>query len=198
MVVYWLRHRGTAYPVHRGDCILGRAPHCFIVLSTEMVSREHAVVRLVGDSLEIEELGSRNGTRVSGRLVEGKKRLEPGDVIEIGGERLEVIRRVSKDQTETQQGEAPEDPASKAQRNILELIEELAARASESSDRTAMISTIQGLVDTLVQSTQRSSRPLSRGESIRLVSIARVVAGWTQNDTLRPWSEEIAKSLGQR
>ena len=125
MIVYWLRHRGTAYPVHRGECIVGRAPHCFMVLSAEQVSREHAVVRLVGDSLELEELSSRNGTRVNGALIEGTRRLEPGDVIDIGGERLEVMRRVSRDQTATEQIEPPEDPSTEAQRNILELVEEL-------------------------------------------------------------------------
>lgn len=198
MVVYWLRHRGTAYPVHRGDCILGRAPHCFVVLSAEQVSREHAVVRAVGDDLEVEDLGSRNGTRVNGRAVEGRRRLDPGDVVEIGGERLEVIRRVSREQAETEQRVAPEHPAAKAQRNILELIEELAARAAESGDRSSMINTIHGLVDTLLQSTERSGRPLNRGEAIRLVSIARVIATWSSDPALQTWSAKVAQALNQR
>lgn len=198
MVVYWLRHRGTAYPVHRGDCILGRAPHCFIVLSAEQVSREHAVVRAVGDDLEVEDLGSRNGTRVNGRAVEGRRSLDPGDIVEIGGERLEVIRRVSREQAETEQGVAPEHPAAKAQRNILELIEELAARAAESGDRTSMINTIHGLVDTLVQSADRSGRPLSRGEAIRLLSVAKVIANWSSDPALQAWSANVAQVLNQR
>src|SRR5690349_17418112 len=106
MVVYWLRHRGTAYPVHRGDCVLGRAPHSFLVLSAELVSREHAIVRVVAEGLEIEDLGSRNGTLVNGIPISGKNRLDAGDVVEIGGERLEVLRRVSRDQVATAQGEA--------------------------------------------------------------------------------------------
>lgn len=198
MVVYWLRHRGTAYPVHRGDCILGRAPHCFIVLSAEQVSREHAVVRIVDDELEIEDLGSRNGTRVNARGVDGKRKLEPGDVVEIGGEPLEVIRRASRDQAETEQGVAPEDPAIKAQRNILELIEELAARAAEAMDRKSMVSTIHGLVDTLVQSAARSGRPLNRGEAIRLASVARVIATWSSDPALQTWSGDVARALNQR
>ncbi|HVU03909.1 MAG TPA: FHA domain-containing protein [Polyangiaceae bacterium] len=197
MVVYWLRHRGTAYPVHRGDCILGRAPHCFLVLSTEQVSREHAAVRLVGDTLEIEDLQSRNGTRVNGRAVEGKRKLEPGDVIEVGGERLEVLRRVSRDQAPTVQGDAPEDPAAKAQRNILELIEELAARAAESKDREALVKTIRGLVDTLVQSTERSGRRLSRGEAVRLVSVAKMISVWSQDAADKDWCTHVSRSVGQ-
>jgi pSer/pThr/pTyr-binding forkhead associated (FHA) protein len=197
MVVYWLRHRGTAYPVHRGDCVLGRAPHCFLVLSTEQVSREHAAVRLLEDGLELEDLKSRNGTRVNGRAIEGRRRLEPGDVVEVGGESLEVLRRVSRDQTATVQGEAPEDPAAKAQRNILELIEELATRAAESKDRESLIKTIRGLVDTLVQSAERSGRRLSRGEAVRLVSVAQMIAGWSPDPTERDWCQHVASSVGQ-
>lgn len=197
MVVYWLRHRGTAYPVHRGDCILGRSPHCFIVLSAEQVSREHAVVRLVDQGLEIEDLSSRNGTRVNGRPVEGRKRLDAGDAIEIGGERLEVLRRVSRDQPPTVHGEAPEDPAIKAQRNILDLIEELAARAAEIDDRQSLVRTIHGLVDTLVQSVERTGRPLNRGDAVRLVSVARVVAGWSNDAEMQEWSRHVARATGQ-
>jgi hypothetical protein len=197
MVVYWLRHRGTAYPVHRGDCVLGRSPHCFVVLSAEQVSREHAIVRLVGDGLEIEDLSSRNGTLVNGRRVDGRRRLDAGDVLELGGERLEVVRRVSRDQAQTAQGSAPEDPAAKAQRNILELIEELAARAAETSERGALVRTIHDLVDTLLQSTERSGRALSRGEAVRLVSVARVIAGWSGDQSVQDWSRHVAKVVGQ-
>src|SRR5215471_18176228 len=197
MIVYWLRHRGTAYPVHRGECILGRAPHCFMVLSTEQVSREHCVVRLVGDSLELEELSSRNGTRVNGRLVDGRRRLEAGDVIEIAGERLEVLRRVSRDQIATVQGEPPEDPTAKAQRNILELVEELTARAAESREKDSLVRTIHELVDTLVRTAERTGRRLSRPDAVRLVSITRVVAGWSPDVSLRTWSQEVARTVGQ-
>jgi len=197
MIVYWLRHRGTAYPIHRGDCILGRAPHCFMVLSAEQVSREHAVVRIVADALEIEELSSRNGTRVNGRAVDGRRRLEPGDAIEIAGERIEVLRRVSRDQSPTVQGEVADDPATRAQRNILELIEELAARATDSDERQPIAKTIHGLVDTLLQSTERSGTPLSRGEAVRLVSIAQLVAAWTEDDSMRDWPRYVARAVGQ-
>ena len=197
MIVYWLRHRGTAYPVHRGECTIGRAPHCFMVLSAEQVSREHAVVRLVGDGLEMEELSSRNGTRVNGKLIEGARRLEPGEVIEIGGERIEVVRRVSRDQAATQQGEPPEDPSAKAQRNILELVEELTARAAETREKHALVSTIHELVDTLIRTAERSGRRLSRAEAVRLVSITRVVAGWSPDQSMRAWSQQVARVVGQ-
>jgi pSer/pThr/pTyr-binding forkhead associated (FHA) protein len=197
MIVYWLRHRGTAYPVHRGECILGRAPHCFMVLSAEQVSREHAVVRLMGDNLEIEELSSRNGTRVNNLIIDGTRHLDAGDVIEIAGERIEVLRRVSRDQSATVQGEPPEDPTMKAQRNILELVEELTARAAETREKESLVRTIHELVDTLVRTAERSGRRLSRPEAVRLVSITRVVAGWSPDTSLVDWSKSVARTVGQ-
>jgi hypothetical protein len=198
MVVYWLRHKGTAYPVHRGDCVLGRAPHCFLVLSSEQVSREHATVRVAGDHLELEDNGSRNGTLVNGKAVTGRQRLEPGDVVEVGGERLEVVRRVSRDQVATLKAEVDgsDDPSLRAHRNILELIEELTARAAEARDREPLVKTIHGLVETLLQSAERSGRPLSRGEAIRLVAVSRMVAGWSADDTMREWSRQVAQAVG--
>jgi pSer/pThr/pTyr-binding forkhead associated (FHA) protein len=198
MVVYWLRHRGTAYPVHRGDCILGRAPHSFLVLSAEQVSREHAIVRIVDDKLEIEDLASRNGTLLNGLRISGKAVLDAGDVVEIGGERLEVLRRVSRDQVATAQGEAMVPAAEKAQRDLLELIEELSAKATESTqsgEREPLAKTIRGLVDTLVQSTERSGRRLSRGEAVRLVSVSRVVAAWSKDTEGREWSDGVARAV---
>jgi pSer/pThr/pTyr-binding forkhead associated (FHA) protein len=196
MVVYWLRHRGTAYPIHRGDCVLGRAPHSFLVLSAEQVSREHAIVRIVDDKLQLEDLSSRNGTLLNGKRVTGKHPLDAGDVVEIGGERLEVLRRVSRDQVATAQGDAMVSPAEKAQRDLLDLIEELSARAAESAEREPLAKTIRGLVDTLVQSTERSGKRLSRGEAVRLVQVARVVGGWFKEPEWRDWCEAVARTVG--
>lgn len=197
MVVYWLRHRGTAYPVHRGDCVLGRAPHSFLVLSAELVSREHAVVRVVSDKLEIEDLSSKNGTLVNGAPITGKQSLDAGDVIEIGGETLEVLRRVSRDQVATAQHEVTNTPTEKAQRDLLELVEELSSRASEAADRAPLEKTIRGLVDTLLQTIERSGRPLSHTEAARLVAVARQVADWSRDPSARDWTAQVARAVGE-
>ncbi|NRA31976.1 MAG: FHA domain-containing protein [Polyangiaceae bacterium] len=196
MIVYWLKHRGTEYPVHRGDCILGRSPACLIVLSAQQISREHAVICLRGEALQIEDLGSRNGTAVNGRLLTGMRRLYPGDIIEIGSERLEVLRKVSREISSTVDADsADEDPSVVAQRSALELAEELLARAAEAGERTAVARTIQSMVDAVVNNAKKNGRALTKGEVVRLVSVAQVVATWFRDGSMNDWAEGVRNAL---
>jgi pSer/pThr/pTyr-binding forkhead associated (FHA) protein len=71
------------------DVIVGRQG-ADLVLDDKRVSRRHAVVRAVEGGLEIEDLGSANGTSVNGAALAGRKRLRDGDVLHIGGVRLTV------------------------------------------------------------------------------------------------------------
>ena len=66
------------------DVTFGRSRGATINLDHEKVSRMHAKVRRTGDVIEIEDLGSRNGTRVNGEKVEGRLRLAHGDEISVG------------------------------------------------------------------------------------------------------------------
>jgi len=66
------------------DVTFGRSRGSTISLEHEKVSRTHARVRRTGDVIEVEDLGSRNGTRVNGDKVEGVRRLETGDEVSIG------------------------------------------------------------------------------------------------------------------
>jgi pSer/pThr/pTyr-binding forkhead associated (FHA) protein len=60
------------------------------VLSDAKVSREHAALRVTAAGPTIQDLGSRNGTRVNGQLLTGIQPLAPGDRIEIGGQTIEL------------------------------------------------------------------------------------------------------------
>ena len=55
-----------------------------VVMDAPMVSRRHAVVRPVDGGLEIDDLGSTNGTWVNGERIEGATLLAEGDVIGVG------------------------------------------------------------------------------------------------------------------
>jgi two-component system, NtrC family, response regulator AtoC len=66
------------------DVSFGRSRGATVVVDHEKISRMHARVRRRADSIEIEDLGSRNGTRVNGTRIEGTHTLASGDEISIG------------------------------------------------------------------------------------------------------------------
>ena len=55
-----------------------------VLMDAPMVSRRHAVVRPVEGGLEIDDLGSTNGTWVNGERIDGVTRLAAGDVVGVG------------------------------------------------------------------------------------------------------------------
>jgi pSer/pThr/pTyr-binding forkhead associated (FHA) protein len=68
--------------------VLGRQAD--LVVDDPQVSRRHAVLRPAGDALEVEDLGSLNGTWVNGARIDGPTRLAPGDRVRLGDTTFEV------------------------------------------------------------------------------------------------------------
>jgi hypothetical protein len=64
---------------------IGRDERCEIRLADSRVSRRHARVRVQRGVAKLEDLGSRNGTRVGGRDLNGLYTLANGDLISFGG-----------------------------------------------------------------------------------------------------------------
>jgi pSer/pThr/pTyr-binding forkhead associated (FHA) protein len=69
--------------------VLGRQAADLLIEDPE-VSRRHAALRPAGDGLELEDLGSLNGTWVNGARIQGPVRLEPGDRVQLGDTSFEV------------------------------------------------------------------------------------------------------------
>lgn len=67
-----------------GEVVIGRSSYCSLVLDHDSLSRVHAALRIVGDGVELSDLGSSNGTFVNGAAVEGPTRVAPGDEIRLG------------------------------------------------------------------------------------------------------------------
>ena len=66
------------------DVTFGRSRGATIHVDNEKISRMHARIRRTGDTIEVEDLGSRNGTRVNNDKIEGVRRLANGDEVTIG------------------------------------------------------------------------------------------------------------------
>ena len=66
------------------DVTFGRSRGATITLDSDKVSRMHARVRRTGDVIEVEDLDSRNGTRVNGERIEAPRKLMTGDEVSVG------------------------------------------------------------------------------------------------------------------
>jgi predicted component of type VI protein secretion system len=84
--------RRSTVPFAADEIAVGRAAEGVAVRLTERnVSRRHArLVRQKGD-VWVEDLGSLLGTRVNGDRIEGKRKLRPGDIVQIGDYDLAVL-----------------------------------------------------------------------------------------------------------
>lgn len=80
---------GREYPVTT-EMTLGRAPGCTVVVDDTYASQIHARVSAGPDGIQIEDLGSTNGTTCNGEAVTGPRRLRRGDRIGIGAVVLEL------------------------------------------------------------------------------------------------------------
>jgi len=72
---------------------VGRRPYNDVVIDNLAISGEHAVLHMVGDEVEIEDLGSTNGTHVNGRAAK-RQLLRNGDTVEIGKYKIRFFSEV--------------------------------------------------------------------------------------------------------
>src|SRR5260370_41734119 len=75
-----------------GEYVLGREPAAELCFQAELVSRRHAQLTINYDHALIEDLGSSNGTFVSGKAVTEPTRLWPNQKIQGGAATVELRR----------------------------------------------------------------------------------------------------------
>jgi DNA-binding winged helix-turn-helix (wHTH) protein len=67
-----------------GENLLGRDEAAAICLDAASVSRRHARILVEGLRATLEDLGSKNGTRLNGERVRGPRELHDGDAVRLG------------------------------------------------------------------------------------------------------------------
>lgn len=75
---------GKTYPLEQAELTIGRDTVNQIVINDAEVSRKHAKLTLKGNDYFIEDLGSTNGTFVSGQRLSGPRPLKPGELVAFG------------------------------------------------------------------------------------------------------------------
>lgn len=85
--------QGQALPLTDGEHVAGRDADCALVVEAVTVSRRHARIIVTSGGATIEDLDSTNGTHVRGVRISGPTRLDPGDELALGSERVQVRKR---------------------------------------------------------------------------------------------------------
>ena len=87
-----------------GENLIGRDPSAAVCLDYAGVSRRHARVLLDADGATLEDLGSKNGTRVGDALITAAVMLQDGDSIRVGPAVIVYRKSAEGATTETQLG----------------------------------------------------------------------------------------------
>jgi pSer/pThr/pTyr-binding forkhead associated (FHA) protein len=82
---------GETFPLGTEETTIGRSPECDIFLDDVTVSRRHAVIKREGNQLEIEDLGSLNGTFLNRRRIESGA-LSDDDELQVGKYKLTFLQ----------------------------------------------------------------------------------------------------------
>jgi pSer/pThr/pTyr-binding forkhead associated (FHA) protein len=83
---------GVTVPLS-GPVLIGRSPDADLVIADDFVSAQHAKIVPGDGGPVLTDLGSTNGTLVNGQPATRPLPITAGDVIELGRNRLEVVRR---------------------------------------------------------------------------------------------------------
>ena len=70
--------------------VVGRADRCDVQLPTVRASREHVLITVNAGCVMVEDLGSRNGTRIGRRRIAKAESLGAGGTVEAGGSLIHV------------------------------------------------------------------------------------------------------------
>lgn len=85
---YRLRFLLQEMEITGSEVVIGRSPTCHITLEDPLVSRKHAIIKIRDEQAVIVDLGSRNGVRLNGRIIQSEHGLRDGDRIRIGTQDL--------------------------------------------------------------------------------------------------------------
>jgi pSer/pThr/pTyr-binding forkhead associated (FHA) protein len=83
--------RGHAIQFPEGEFVFGRGPECHIRPNSELVSRQHCLLRVSETGVQVRDLGSSNGTLVNGTRVVEERALQDGDVLQLGPLVLQLV-----------------------------------------------------------------------------------------------------------
>ena len=93
--------------------VIGRRHNCDLCIPLMSVSKKHCQINFDGGVLKVRDLGSRNGTVLNGKRIEGEAQIKAGDTLTIGPVSF-VFQIDGKPETISQPAGLPQVKASEA------------------------------------------------------------------------------------
>ena len=84
LIVVQGKPEGKSIPVTTPVFVIGRAEECHLKPNSDEVSRRHTEITVSDTSVSVRDLGSRNGTRVNGKLLKEPHTLKSGELLQVG------------------------------------------------------------------------------------------------------------------
>src|SRR5215468_5035624 len=173
---------GRRYKLADGEYVIGRRSDCQIFVPDMRVSRQHARLWKTGESWEIEDLGSNNGTFVNGIKVQAATQIRHDDEILIANNRIRVETRES-----TPDGKIPSDGGNAV--TIVDVSDRasmIRSREDSSSGRLPIVSSgILSVAD------QRAVRLLER----KLEALTQILHATAASDTSDALIQKLVDAL---
>jgi ABC transport system ATP-binding/permease protein len=126
---------GQEYPLATLPVVIGRLPGVDIVVDDTRISRQHARLSRRGNQIQIEDLGSSNGTFVNGERITSPQTVQDGDQIGLG-QFLRFRIHLAPDPSATIVRSPDETTVRPADRTMVATPDQLAALAEETSTET--------------------------------------------------------------
>lgn len=103
-VKHWLLAPLRQIALRTGENVVGRDPAVQVWIDSTSVSRRHARIVIAGDRVTVQDLKSKNGTRVQGRPAENPELLTDGDEISFGSITVTFRIWAAGEETKTEPG----------------------------------------------------------------------------------------------
>jgi serine phosphatase RsbU (regulator of sigma subunit)/pSer/pThr/pTyr-binding forkhead associated (FHA) protein len=172
---------GRRYKLADGEYVIGRRSDCQIFVPDMRVSRQHARLWKTGESWEIEDLGSNNGTFVNGVKVQTATQIRHDDEILIANNRIRVETRESAPDTKP-----PGDNPAVTIVNVSGTESLIRSRDDSSSGRLPIVSSgILSVAD------QRAVRLLER----KLDALTQILHATAASDTSEALVQKLVDAL---
>lgn len=92
---FFLRFGQRDYPLPQGRFIIGRSEDAQLCLDDPLASRHHAALTIQGDTITVEDLGSRNGVFLNRERLGARQTAKHGDLIQVGSQEMSIVQKRS-------------------------------------------------------------------------------------------------------